>query len=99
MDMNWITFLGLLFNTAGSILLAVSLSQTIKSLDTSVTALEHFKDTFLSKGGIVSFEGLDKHRKNAKRSDRRKMVWGLILLIVGFVLQLLPILNGIINKI
>jgi len=51
--MDYITISGLILNTIGSIFLAYSLNSTTKMLDTSVTALEHFKDTLLSKGDVL----------------------------------------------
>lgn len=88
--MNWIAIIGLIFNTVGSILLAISLNRTLKMLDSSIKALELFKDTFLDKGDIVSLTGLDTHRENAIKKDKQRMAWGLIFLIIGFILQLIP---------
>ncbi len=51
--MDYISISGLIFNTFGSVFLAFSLNRTTKMLDTSVTALEHFKDTFLRKGDVI----------------------------------------------
>jgi hypothetical protein len=53
--MNILTLSGLTLNTIGSIFLPFTLNKTTKMLDTSITALEHFKDTCLSGGDIISF--------------------------------------------
>lgn len=94
--MDYITISGLILNTIGSIFLAYSLNRTTKMLDTSVTALEHFKDTLLSKGDVLSFTGLNKHRKNALSNTKKLTTIGLSCLIFGFLLQLVSL---IINKI
>ena len=51
--MNYLSVIGLILNTIGSIFLAFTLNQTTKMLDSSITALEHFKYTLLSKGDVV----------------------------------------------
>ena len=55
--MNWIAILGLVLNTIGSVLLAISLNRTLKMLDSSINALEIFNDTLVSKRDIVSIVG------------------------------------------
>ena len=62
------------------------------AFNSSITALEHFKDTILNGGDIVSFTGLDKHRKNALKNNKSITQIGLVMLILGFVLQLVGIL-------
>ena len=80
---------GLTLNTIGSIFLAYSLNKTTKMFDSSVTALEHFKDTYLSGGDVLSFTGMEKHRNKALKISRRLTNIGLTLLILGFVLQII----------
>ncbi|WP_139361599.1 hypothetical protein [Spirosoma sp. 209] len=84
-----LSIVGLIFNTVGSVILAIALNQTTKMLNISITALEHFKDTFLSGGDVVSFGGLDKHRKSTLKNAKWLTNIGLILLVVGFILQLI----------
>jgi hypothetical protein len=83
---------GLILNTAGSILLAFSLNRTTKMLNTSITALEHFKNTFLNKGDVISFTGMDIHRSKAVNNSKTFTLVGLLLLVAGFILQLLPLI-------
>jgi len=89
--MNILTFAGLCFNTIGAIILAIALNKTTKMFDTSIVALEHFKDTYLSGGDILSFTGMDKHRKRALQNSRDLTNIGLTLLILGFVLQIISL--------
>lgn len=93
--MNYLSITGLVLNMAGSIFLAYSLNNTTKILNTSITALEHFKDTFLNKGDVLSFTGMDIHRKKALENSKLLTSLGLALLVIGFGLQLSSLL---INK-
>jgi hypothetical protein len=88
---NWMPIVGVILNHVGSILLAFSLNKTTKMLSTSITALEHLKDTLLSKGDIVSFTGMDIHRNKAVKNSKILTLIGLLLLVLGFTLQLLPL--------
>jgi hypothetical protein len=86
---------GLILNTIGSILLATSLNSTLQMLDVSIRALEVFKDSLLAEGDIASIENLDKNRERAKKNDRNFLVIGLLMVIIGFILQLLALLKKI----
>jgi uncharacterized membrane protein len=89
--MDILTLAGLTLNTIGSVFLAFSLNRTTKMLNTSVTALEHFKDTYLSGGDVLSFTGIDIHRNRALKNSRILTNIGLTLLILGFVLQIISL--------
>jgi len=89
--MDILSLSGLTLNTIGSVFLAYSLNRTTKMLNTSVTALEHFKDTYLSGGDVLSFTGMDIHRNRALKKSRFLTNIGLTLLIVGFVLQIISL--------
>ena len=52
--------MSLILNTLGSVILAFSLNKGTKMLNTSITSLEHFKDTFLSGGDVLSFSKNDE---------------------------------------
>ena len=71
----------------GSALLAISLNKIIKAYNSSITALEHFKDTLLSGNDVVSFTCLDQHRKNVLSNNKTLTQIWLLLLVVGFILQ------------
>ncbi|MBK9403543.1 MAG: hypothetical protein IPN57_03245 [Ignavibacteria bacterium] len=89
--MDNLTIIGLFLNTIGSIILAIALNKTTKMLDTSITALEHFKDTYLRGGDVLSFTGMDTHRKKALKNSKVITNIGLTLLILGFVLQIISL--------
>lgn len=89
---TYLNFIGLTINIIGSIFLAISLNKIIKAYNSSITALEHFKDTLLSRKDVLSFTGLDMQRKNALHNNKTFTQIGLVMLILGFVLQLVGIL-------
>ena len=89
---EYFAIIGISINVVGSVLLAISLNSIIKAYNSSITALEHFKDTLVDGGDVVSFTGLDKHRKNALKNNKTLTGIGLVMLIIGFILQLLSII-------
>ena len=89
--MDLLSLSGLTLNTIGTVFLAYSLNKTTKMLDTSITALEHFKDTYLSSGDVLSFKGMDTHRNKALKNAKRLTNIGLTILILGFVLQIISL--------
>ena len=89
--MNYIPIAGLILNPIGSIVLAFTLTKTIKIFDTSITALELFKDTYLSKENVISLTGMDSHRKNVKKKSSLYTKVGLAFLIIGFILQIVAL--------
>ena len=91
--MNQISIIGLFLNTIGSVLLAFSLGKTINMINTSLVALEAFKDSFLSGREIVSFTGMDLQRSKALKKSKNLTIIGLIFLIVGFLLQMLSLIK------
>lgn len=89
--MDILSLSGLTLNTIGSVFLAFALNKTTKMLGTSITALEHFKDTYLSGGDVLSFTGMDTHRNKALKKSSSLTNIGLTLLILGFVLQIISL--------
>lgn len=89
--MDIISLMGLILNTLGSVILAFSLNKVTNMLNTSISTLEHFKDTYLSGGDVLSFTGMDKHRNKALKISRLMTNIGLTLLILGFVLQIISL--------
>ena len=89
--MESLTIIGLFLNTLGSGVLAFALNKTTKMLHSSITALEHFKDTSLNFGDVVSISGMDRQRKIALSNSNKLTNIGMILLIFGFILQILSL--------
>jgi hypothetical protein len=92
--MNQLSIIGLSLNTIGSVLLAFSLGRIINMINTSLTTLEVYKDSISSSGDILSFTGMDIHRSKALKKSKNITIIGLILLISGFLLQLLSLIKG-----
>lgn len=93
--MNGLAIFGLILNTIGSTILAFSLNRYIRMINTSITALEAFKDTFLEGGDILSFTGLEDKRKEVSAKSKIWTTFGVWCLILGFVIQLI---GGLICK-
>jgi hypothetical protein len=93
----YLNLFGLIINIIGSIFLAISLNKIIQAYNSSITSLEHFKDTFLSGKDVLSFTGLDKHRKNALNNNKNLTFIGLLLIIIGFFLQLFSLVMNVIK--
>ena len=81
----------------GSIILAVSLNKYLRSLDISFSTLETSVDNLADilndtqqKGIIVN--GMNKHRKKSKRCAKNYTIIGMILIILGFGIQILSVL-------
>jgi hypothetical protein len=91
--MNLISIIGLSLNTLGSFILAVSLNKSMKMINASLLAIEAFKDTYISGGDILSFIGMDEQRTKVFRKSKNTTIGGLILLMIGFLLQLLSLIN------
>lgn len=89
--MESLTIIGLFLNTLGSGVLAFALNKTTKMLHSSITALEHFKDTSLNSGDVISISGMDRQRKVALSNSNKLTNIGMILLIFGFILQILSL--------
>lgn len=94
---DYYAIIGLSINIIGSVFLAISLNSIIKAYNSSITALEHFKDTFLGGKDVVSLTGFEKHRKNALKNNKTLTGIGLVMLIIGFILQLLSIVMNLNN--
>ncbi len=88
---EYYSIIGISTNIVGTIILAISINSIIKAYNLSFTALEHFKESFVNGKNVVSFTGLDKHRKKALINNKILIGVGLILLVVGFLLQLISI--------
>jgi hypothetical protein len=50
----YLNLFGLIINIIGSIFLAISLNKIIQAYNSSITSLEHFKDTFLSGKDVLA---------------------------------------------
>ncbi len=86
-----------IFSLVGSIILAISLNKYLNSIDISFFTLESSVDSLADilnnsqqKGFIV--EGMKNHREKSKRYTKNYTLIGMILIILGFGIQILSIL-------
>ena len=93
MNLTTLGIVGLTSNVIGTGVAAFSGGRYLKLVDTSISALETTLEAYFSKSRDVPFiTGLDKHRKTAMRHSKTGVSWGLILIVVGFVLQIVALL-------
>lgn len=84
---------GLAANLIGTIMVSFAGGLYFRLVDTSLGALETTVHTFLSGQQIVpAFTGLDLHRARAMKRSKRAVVVGLLLIALGFALQLIAML-------
>jgi len=88
---QFLAILGLIFNIIGCVILASTINKVIRAFNSSFTALELFNDTIINRGDITAFNGLDSHRNIAISNYSKLTKLGLIILLIGFVLQLISI--------
>jgi len=86
-----LSLIGITLGLLGTIILAFSLNRLLKSFDSSIKALEIFKETITQKN-TIDIIGLDKHRAIANSKSKKNVIMGLLFIIVGFVFQLIDII-------
>jgi len=89
---------GLLFNIIGSIILALSLSKFLSALHSAVSAHDLALTKTYMPGTQIIFTGLDKIIKKGSKSGSARTAIGLIILIIGFILQFVSIVITIPKK-
>lgn len=87
-----LNILGLSSGIAGTIILAISLNRFLKAVHTSVKAHELFIETYTSGGDVLQIAGTDQHVSRAVKKAGSLTVTGIILVTIGFSLQLLQYL-------
>lgn len=87
-----LNILGLSAGIIGTIILAISLGRFLKALRLAVTAHEIFIESSLRGGNIVQITGTDLHIARGSKNAASLTVTGLVLVVIGFTLQLLQYL-------
>jgi hypothetical protein len=91
-----LNIIGLCANILGTIILAFSIGSYISSIRLAIDAHELFIQSLLhpNRGPIVQVTGTDVHM-NRDRKRANSFTWfGVLLVIVGFAIQIYAILNG-----
>ena len=93
-----INLLGLNLNIIGTIMLAISLNKYLTSLHASIAFHDLTIKSILKKEQTVKYaDGLDDILRKGTKSSKVRTTIGLIIIVVGFILQLIPILFQFFN--
>lgn len=94
-----INLTGLFLNIIGSILLGVSLSRYLTSLHGAIYFHDKQIQSLVNGDSIVLSADIANMLKRGVQNSRTRTKIGLILIVTGFVIQLIPyILNILIKK-
>lgn len=83
---------GLSFGVIGTIIVAFSMSSIIRVLRTVIDAQEIFTRSLTQTQNTVVITGLDKQSQRAQKTSGRMILLGLLLVAIGFAVQLVSIL-------
>jgi hypothetical protein len=93
MENDCLNVIGLILNILGTIILAFSLTAFLKAIKLSLNAieLERLSEIHPTKPSL-KVTGTDVHVKNGERKSNFLLWLGIILVILGFIFQLIPYL-------
>ena len=89
---NVLNLSGLIFNVVGSILLAISLSKYLTSIHGAVAIHDMQVDAIINRKDKVLIGDVAKLLTVGSKNGRLRTTVGLVLLVTGFILQLIPYL-------
>ena len=97
-NFDFLNFIGLLFNLVGTIILAISLSKYLYALHGSIAIHDMtLRGLVKQENWVLSSENIGGVLKDGIKNAVYKTKFGLILIIIGFILQLIPYLSKIAN--
>lgn len=79
---------GMTCNLVGSLILALSLNKVISMINNSFKALE------IAQTSNIVISGMNKHRSYSMAKSNKYVVIGIILIIIGFILQISTYFNN-----
>lgn len=88
--------IGLLSNFLGTVILAFSANSYFRWLNLSIFAHETSINTIIGKGDVI-LAGTDKHSNSSQKQSKKWMMLGIVLIVIGFAIQLVPIITAIKN--
>jgi hypothetical protein len=92
MNAQTLNLVGLSINVLGTLVAALSGGLYLKLVNTSISALETTLQAYFSPSrGVPVFTGLDKHRETAMRRGLIGVGWGLVLIVIGFIFQIIAL--------
>lgn len=78
-----LNIIGMISNLIGTIILAISLNNVIKAINTSIKALEYSQTT------NFNFEGMENHRLSANKKSTLYIMIGFGFIVMGFGFQII----------
>ena len=97
--MQLINLSGLTLNIIGTILLAISLNKYLTSLHASIVFHDLTIKALLNQQQKVPYaDGLDNVLKKGTSSSKIRTTLGLTIIVIGFTLQLIPLLSQMLNN-
>lgn len=85
--------IGLSANILGSIILTWDVARFFKVVKLTLDAHQIYIDSYMSNGGIYVIKGTNKHLEKQSWRSNYLTVVGIVLIILGFSLQLVGILS------
>lgn len=88
-----IAIIGLLANLIGTLILALALGKYYKWINNSLDVHELFIDSYSNNKDVIAVTGTDRHRANTYKTAKKWMVLGIIMILLGFALQLWSVID------
>ncbi len=86
---EYCTAIGLLLNLGGAMIVALAQSRVTSVVNTWLTALDMFVETYLDKPGpVIRFEGMRQQMEKALTNSRAVSALGWALICFGYALQI-----------
>lgn len=94
MENDCLNVIGLILNIVGTIILAFSLTAFLKAVKLSLDAIELEKlSEFHPTKPSLKVTGTNIHLKNGERKSNFWLWLGILMVILGFIFQLIPYLK------
>ena len=90
---------GLILSIIGSLLLTFSLSNYLTAIHGAITIHDMKLDALIKRKDKVLVGDVATLLKTGVVDNRRKTVWGMVILTIGFILQLIPYVLTLIKEI
>jgi hypothetical protein len=98
--MNIINLIGLVLNIVGTVIVSISGGGLLRSFHTSLMATETTLAAYLSnQRDIPLFTGLDSTREKQMNAGQKWLTFGLIIVVLGFILQVAALAPSVIAEI
>lgn len=90
MNKDCVNIIGLVLNIIGTIILAFSLNAFLNAVKLSLKAVEIERLSKISHKPRLIITGTDNHLTKGEKKSNALLKFGITLVILGFILQLIP---------